>query len=187
MPNIKQQAIHPAIDIPHAEGILALAAEPIEKDQLVFPFEQFGAPFAPEMRTHILVRPMTPAPVKLGAGAWWVAKHSAQPGEYVVVLPWAIVPIENGPALGSPVKLDEATGKAVPAWPAGGPPPADFEEGWWVGQTLSETKALVTNNLPIGLFSGRRWYPFKEPYTPNGIITSVELPLHFTGVLNTRR
>jgi len=38
MPNIKQQAIHPAIDIPHAEGILALAAEPIEKDQLVFPF-----------------------------------------------------------------------------------------------------------------------------------------------------
>lgn len=85
MPNIKQNALNPAVNEPLAQGILAHAGADISADMIVIVSGQFGA--------HLEVVPPTMTPTSPGFNNLYVARHSASAGEYVVILPWKIVQV----------------------------------------------------------------------------------------------
>lgn len=87
MPNIKQNAINPAVDEPLGQGILAHAGADISADMIVGVNSQFGA--------HLEVVPamqMSGGSIP-GFNNLYVARHSASAGEYVVILPWKTVQV----------------------------------------------------------------------------------------------
>lgn len=88
MPNIKQNAINPAVDEPLGQGILARASVDVSADMVVSVVGQFGAHF--EVAPANAFLPATPF---AGFNNLYVARHSASAGEYVVILPWKTVQV----------------------------------------------------------------------------------------------
>jgi len=87
VPNIKQNALNPAVNEPLSQGILAHAGADISADMIVGVNSQFGA--------HLEVVPA----IQMSGGSipgfnnLYVARHSASAGEYVVILPWKTVQV----------------------------------------------------------------------------------------------
>ena len=85
MPNIKQNAINPAVNEPLGQGILARATAAITADMVVKVVGQFGA--------HFEVAPVTDGIQPAGFNNLYVARHSASTDEYVVILPWKTIQV----------------------------------------------------------------------------------------------
>jgi hypothetical protein len=88
VPNIKQNAINPAVDEPLGQGILARASVDVSADMVVSVTGQFGAHF--EVAPVANISPGSPF---AGFNNLYVARHSASAGEYVVILPWKTIQV----------------------------------------------------------------------------------------------